>query len=97
MGVGSVIKTWVIIRDPGCVPDKNGPFPPSRVAAFLRLAMHARPYSYIEVVTAHFDEGNCEITVQDGPECLQMLDGRSMAGARRHNERLRSRRVEVAP
>lgn len=85
------MKTYIVIRDPGCTPDRKGPFPPKRVAGFLGEAMAARPFSYLEVITVHED---AEITVQDGPECLQLLDGRSMAVARRHNQRLASRRIK---
>lgn len=85
-------KTWVVIRDPGCVPQRKGPIAPGELARFLREAFEARPISYVEVVSAT----GSEIDIQDGPECLQMLDGRSMAAGSRHNARLRAARAAKA-
>lgn len=85
-------KSWIVIRDPQCVPDVKGPFAPGDVAPFLREVFAARPFSYVEVVS--IEDG--AILVQDGPEALQMLDGRSMSVGRAHNARLRSREVDPA-
>lgn len=75
---------WVVIRDPGCVPDLKGPFLDSQIADFLREVFKHRQQSFVEVVTVH-DSG---IDVQDGPEALDVIDGRSAPVARAHRKRL---------
>lgn len=82
--------TWIIIRDPGCVPDLKGPFPDSMVKQFIREALECRMGSFITVATIH----DGRLNVQDGPECLEMMDGRSRSLARRHRE---STRVHQQP
>ncbi len=79
---------WIIIRDPGCVPDQKGPFLPTQVAGFLREVFAARPTSLVEVITVH--DGGKQISVQDGPQCLMMIDGRSTSVALRHIKQCRA-------
>lgn len=88
MSEPSDFRSWILVRDPNCVPAQKGPFRPDQVAPFLRELMAARPYSYLTVVTVHDDR---QISSQDGPECLMMLDGRSRRTAMAHIERLRQR------
>lgn len=78
-------NNWIVIRDPGCVPDVKGPFRPVQVAPFLREVFECRPYSFVEVLTVTY--GGI-VSVQDGPECLEMTDGRSAPIARKHRARL---------
>lgn len=72
-------KTWLILREPRRVPERKGPFTPEALAATLREFMDARPSAFITVLTC---EGNPE--VQDGPECLEMIDARSKKTAATH-------------
>lgn len=72
-------KTWLILREPRRVPERKGPFPPETLAATLREFMEARPNAFITVLRC---EG--EPDVQDGPECLEILDGRSKRTATSH-------------
>lgn len=78
-------KFWLELREPRCVPECKGPWPSDRVAAILREFMAARPQAYITVVT--IDEEGPEF--RDGPETLQMADGRSMSTGSRHIQRTR--------
>ncbi len=75
-------EDWVILREPGCVPERKGPFAHGggRLVGFLREVMRARPGAYITVASYAFGR----LCVQDGPEALMMLDGRSRSVARRH-------------
>ena len=73
-------KTWFELREPGCVPQRTGPIPATEVAAFLRDLFAHRPRAYVTVITVGHDGPS----LQDGPECLQMLDGRSMSTGRKH-------------
>lgn len=75
------MKTWFILREPGCVPVRKGPWQPRSVKTALIEFMNARPRALITVLTIH-DDG--EPSVQDAPEALQMLDGRQRGRARRH-------------
>jgi hypothetical protein len=72
--------TWIELREPGCVPERKGPLRPETVAGFLREVFAVRPSAYVTVITMGHDGP----LLQDGPECLQMLDGRSMSVGRRH-------------
>lgn len=78
-------KIWVEIRDPNCVPDLKGPFPPSMIAGFLREAMDGRPYSHLTVITLLGDG----VSLEDGPTYLMMMDGRSRSRAMAHIKRTR--------
>ncbi|RST30131.1 hypothetical protein HMF7854_04300 [Sphingomonas ginkgonis] len=79
-------RFWLVFQEPGCVPNRKGPWPVSRLAETLREAMKARLTSYIHVLTV--DEQGVP-HVEHGPEVLQMLDGRSMSTGRKHNARVR--------
>lgn len=77
---------YVVIIDPGCVPDLKGPFnAPGHLKRFLKEAMEARPFSHIMVASC---EGT--LLVSDGTQELEMLDMRSSPTARKHRERLKS-------
>src|SRR4051812_1193031 len=78
--VSTMSTNWIIITDVNCVPDLKGPFPDSMLKQYLREALEERMGSRIAVATIH--DGS--LSVQDGPECLQMMDGRSAPLARRH-------------
>lgn len=41
------MSNWIIIRDPGCVPDRKGPFPDHLLKQYLREALEARMGSMI--------------------------------------------------
>lgn len=73
-------RRWLILREPGCVPQMKGPFHCDNLAATLREFMEARPTAFVTVLTILWGEPH----VQDGPECLQMLDGRSASTAAKH-------------
>lgn len=77
---------WFIVRDPGCYPQRKGPFTQQQVKPFLLELMEARPTSFIEIVTIH----DGEIDVQDGPEALEQIDGRYAARARNNREQRRN-------
>jgi hypothetical protein len=75
-----VTTTWIIIRDPGCVPDRKGPFPDVMVKQFLVEALEARMGSFVTVATID----GTDLRVEDGPQCLEIMDGRYRHLARRH-------------
>ncbi|UZE47933.1 hypothetical protein ONR75_24155 [Rhodopseudomonas sp. P2A-2r] len=83
-------KSWVIITDPGCVPSRKGPFDTRHLKRFLKEAMIGRPYSHLMVVGCAGD-----LWVDDGTNCLEMMDARSASTARKHRERLKSIRLPV--
>lgn len=70
---------WLILREPRCVPVRKGPFPVRGLAKTLREFMAARPRAFITVLS--LSEAAWP-SVQDGPECLEMLDRRSASVAR---------------
>jgi hypothetical protein len=72
--------TWFILREPNRVPERKGPFAADQVKGFLRELMDVRPTAFISVLTVHADGPH----VQDGPECLEMMDARYRAAAARH-------------
>lgn len=72
-------RFWIEVRDPGCVPQLKGPFI-GRLAPVLREFMDARPQAYLTVIRWSV----MGPLLQDGPEALQMADGRSMERGRRH-------------
>lgn len=78
-------RVWLILREPGCVPERKGPFPYRTIAKTLREFMTARPSALIDVLTV---EGSPEI--EDGTQVLEMSDGRSSSVARRHRETTRA-------
>lgn len=75
-------KFWLELREPKCIPERKGPWPRERKAEILREFMDARQTAQISVVTWTYDGPH----FQDAPECLSMLDGRSMRRACRHIE-----------
>ncbi len=83
-------RFWLILREPGMVPDRKGPWKHAHTAKILREFMVARPTAFIDVLTIGHD-GTPD--VQHGPEALQMADGRSMSVGRKHNERTRAAAV----
>ncbi|MBQ1480656.1 MAG: hypothetical protein IIZ30_11520 [Sphingomonas sp.] len=79
-------KFWLIIREPGLVPDQKGPWPLEQTASILREFMAANPKSFIDYLTIGPDGSPY---VDHGPQVLQMTDGRSMSVGRKHNARVR--------
>lgn len=79
--------TWIIVTDPGCVPDRKGPIRDGRhLVEFLRELMSARPTSHLIVASISGDQ----LHVEDGTVALEMTDRRSAPTARKHRERLRA-------
>lgn len=77
---------YVIITDPGCIPDLKGPFTaPGHLKRFLKEAMAARPFSHLIVASC---DGT--LSVSDGTQELEMLDMRSSPTAQKHRDRLNS-------
>jgi hypothetical protein len=81
-------RSWIFVRNVGCVPERKGPFEGKRIAEFVRELMAVRPYSFIEVVSL-YDGPN----VEDGPTYLMQMDGRSTPTATKHLKRLDSMNV----
>lgn len=79
-------RFWLIVREPGCVPDRKGPFIIADTAKVLREFMAANPTAFIDYLTVGPD-GSPD--VEHGPLVLQYTDGRSMSVGRKHNERVR--------
>lgn len=77
-------RFWLIVREPGRVPVRKGPWMegPGRKPAILREFMEANPTAYIDVLTLGYDGPD----IEHGPQLLQMLDGRSMAKGRKQIE-----------
>lgn len=84
-------RFWLVLHEPGNVPQRKGPWPRSEIKAVLREFMAARPTAYIDVLTLEHDGPN----VRHGPEVLQILDGRSMGVGRRHNAQTRAAHAEA--
>lgn len=80
-------RFWLIVREPGRVPDRKGPWKHSETAKVLREFMAANPTAFIDHLTIG-DDGTPD--VEHGPLVLQYTDGRSMAVGRKHNERTRA-------
>ena len=74
--------TWLILREPGRVPQIKGPFHARTFAATLREVMKARPSAFITVLTWHHYGPH----VEDGPEALEIIDRRSASTAKRHRQ-----------
>lgn len=77
---------WIILREPGCVPQRKGPFRATDIKAFLLEVFDARPSAHVTVLT--LSEGGPG--VQDGPECLEMIDRRYRQRAARHRQTTRA-------
>lgn len=76
-------KFWLELREPRRVPERKGPWSSGMVATVLREFMAARPSAYITVVTIDANGPS----FADGPETLQMADGRSMSTGAKHIRR----------
>lgn len=77
-------RFWLIVHEPGKVPDRKGSWPRSQLPQIMREFIAARPTAYLTVLTVGAD-GSPD--VQHGPEALQMADGRSMRTGSAHNAR----------
>ena len=71
-------RFWMLVRDPGCVPERKGPFLKADTADRIREFMRARPFSFLSILT--IDQSGLP-SIEDGPEVLQSLDGRSVGFA----------------
>ncbi|MGN5376136.1 hypothetical protein [Sphingomonas hankookensis] len=91
-GDGVENRFWLIVREPGMVPDRKGPFRQADTAKLLREFMAARPRAFIDHLTIDADGTPW---VDHGPEVLQMTDGRSMSVGRKHNARVREAAEEA--
>lgn len=80
-------RFWMLVRDPGCVPERKGPYLKVDTAARIREFMRARPFSFLSILT--IDQSGRPL-IEDAPEVLQTLDGRSVGFASKHIARLRS-------
>src|SRR5690606_21691982 len=78
-------RFWLSLREPGCIPDRKGPWPKDQTAKVLREFIAERQTAYIDYITIG-DDGPL---IEHGPEVLQMVDGRSMSVGRKHNARVR--------
>lgn len=85
-------RFWLIIREPGMVPYRRGPWPTSCSSKILREFIASNPTSFIDYLTIGHD-GAPE--VEHGPLVLQYTDGRSMSVGRRHNERTKRAALEA--
>lgn len=74
-----------IFREPGCVPQYKRCVAGSEMK-FLRELMDARPNAFITLVQT----GENGPLVWDGPEYMQIMDGRQRHRARRHRESTRA-------
>jgi hypothetical protein len=77
-------RFWLIVHEPGRVPERKGPWKSHQTKVVLREFISARPTAYLHVLTL---DANGEPYVEHGPEVLQILDGRSMSVGRKHNAR----------
>ena len=84
---------WLELREPRCVPIRKGPFQQSNLAEILREYMDARPKAFITVVTIHRDGPHFE----DGPQALEIIDGRSSRRAARHRKTSAAAFAECGP
>lgn len=80
------MSTWLELREPGCVPELKGPFPAHAFVQTMKEFLAARPSAFITVLT--ITDGGYPV-LQDGPEALEMADGRLKHLARRHRESTR--------
>ena len=77
---------WLILRAPGKVPRLKGPFPRANLVDTLREFIEARPEAFITVLSI----SETGPMVDDGPETLEILDGRSAPTARKHRASTRA-------
>jgi hypothetical protein len=85
-------RFWLIVHEPGKVPDRKGSWPRSQLPQIMREFIAARPNAYLTVLTVGAD-GSPD--VQHGPEALQMADGRSMRTGSTHNARTLAAHTEA--
>lgn len=75
------MTTWVELREPGKVPQRKGSFQtPCQLKAFLIELFDSRTSALVTVIEV-MESG---IVLQDGPECLEVMDGRQRHRAARH-------------
>jgi hypothetical protein len=66
----STRRHWVIVREPGCVPQKKGPFPFDQLDGFLQELVDCRcADTDLTVVSLTWD---FDVWVQDGRERLSI-------------------------
>lgn len=87
-------RFWLIVREPGMVPDRKGPFKVTDTAKVLREFMAANPLAFIDYLTVTPDG---EPYVDHGPQVLQFTDGRSMSVGRKHNARVKAAALATRP
>lgn len=91
MGGRNARRFWLVLQEPGRIPERKGSWPFPIMAQILREFMQARPTAYIHVLTIN---AFGEPVVEHGPTTLQILDARSMNTARKHNERVGAAHAE---
>lgn len=84
---------WLYLRKPGNVPERKGPFRHADTKATLREFIAARPGEFITVVTLCHDGPHFE----DGPQVLEILDGRSRGKAEKHRNSIDAAFANPAP
>lgn len=88
-------RFWLIVHEPGRIPERKGPWKRAVTAKVLREFIAARPTAYLHVLT--LDSFGAP-QVDHGPEVLQMTDGRSKRTGSKHNARtLAAHRAALAP
>lgn len=80
-------RYWVVLRKPGNVPERKGPFRRSYLLDFLREVMRHRRGEFVEVIWIAYGE----LVVEDGGQYLQIADGRSSPLVRKHRASLPGR------
>lgn len=75
---------WVLVRDPGCVTERKGPFSSQALPTFLRDLFQTRPFSLVDVL--HWGPDGPSVT--DGPQALMVEDWPSADVARNQINRL---------
>lgn len=80
-------KAYVELREPGKVPQQKGPFTTGdHLKKFMIEALDVRPSALITVIEV-METG---IVLNDGPEWLEVQDGRQRHRARRHRKNSRA-------
>jgi hypothetical protein len=79
---GEEDRFWLIVTDPGCVPQRKGPWKRNETRAIIREFMRERPTALIHYLTV--DENGVP-WINHAREWLGMLDGRSLASTTKHN------------
>lgn len=69
---GAVRRRWIIVQEPGCIPEKKGHFPYERLEGFLRELIACRPAgTQYTIVSLTWD---FDIWVESGREYLTMCE-----------------------